>query len=79
MMDKRFKSTEHAQNFHKDNYRSSGVQKGRYMQGHSAYNLGKFVTDHIPDKSKVLDCGCNSGILGVLLNKVYKKDCYVNG
>lgn len=74
----RFKSIEDAQNFHRDNYRSSGVDKGRYHPGTSSYNLGKFVTDHIPQNSRVLDVGCNSGILGVLL-KSQGKNCYVNG
>ena len=76
MITERFKSTEDAQKYHIDKYRSNGVAKrrgGRYSSDHLRF---KYIIDLVPPNSLVLDVGCNAGTTGrYLLNK----DCYVKG
>lgn len=72
----KFKSEKEAQLHHIKNYNSDGVAKNRYSRCTSEYWLGKFILDSVPEKSMVLDVGCNTGIIGIMLKM---KSCYVKG
>ena len=64
---KKYQSREMSINDHKQNYRSQGHSKGKFKStGPDKYRIRKIV-DNVPMWAKVLDCGCNDGDLGALL------------
>lgn len=73
----KYTSKESAQQDHINNYRSDGVAK---MKG-SRYSSDKyrvyFLLSEVPEKSYVLDVGCNGGTVAMPLMAL--KKCYVKG
>lgn len=72
----RYESTQEAHDDHIKNYRSDGLKKGKGSRYASDYLRVQSVINSIPDNSRVLDIGCNTGTIAVRLQK---KGCYVKG
>lgn len=70
----RYKSIEEAQQDHIKNYRSDGLKKGKGTRYSPDYYRVKFIVDKVPENSKVLDVGCNTGVISIRLKD---KDCHV--
>ena len=73
----RYQSKEEAQQDHIQNYRSDGISKLKGTRYSSDFYRVRFLIENTPEKSLVLDVGCNGGTVAVPLE--FEKKCHING